>query len=302
MFINSLLYSYDNSEKMRRIPVPEVKEQLKKLNVELTTEDYDNLSKIDSIQSLKTISRMDYQKYVGPFMKKFDKHLNKFFAIRNQNFVTDYINKTLNINSSLLNDIIKAEYSLRELDNNYKPYSPTELDSIVKNISGSFVASFIKYKNSELKNKIETNNLKKGFIVNATPKYDGNNVFNAIIEKYKGKVVYVDFWATWCSPCREGIKNIAPLKEELAGKDIVFLYITGGTSPEGAWKGAIPDIKGEHYRVTDDEWNILCQEFKIQGIPHYALVDKSGKVVNPELGHLSNEKLKKLLLDNTVSN
>jgi thiol-disulfide isomerase/thioredoxin len=297
MFKYNLLYSEDNRQKMNRIPILEVKEQLKKANVELTTDDYKNLSEIDSIQNLYTISRMDYQKYVGPFMKKFDKYLSNFFSQQRLIIISEYINGTLNINSSLLNDIIKSEYSINEINNSYKPYSQTELDSVLKNISNKFVASYIQYKNTELKNKIDANKSKNGFIVNETPKYEGNKVFEAIIEKYKGKVIYVDFWATWCAPCREGIKNIAPLKEELAEKDIVFLYITGDLSPEGAWKSAIPDIKGEHYRVTDEEWNFLSQEFKIQGIPHYALVDKSGNIINPQLGHMSNENLKKLLLD-----
>ena len=116
-----------------------------------------------------------------------------------------------------------------------------------------------------------------------------------MLKKFRGKVVYVDFWATWCGPCRHGIRTIAPLKEEMKNDSVVFVYITGETSPLPAWKNAIPDIKGEHFRVSADEWNILCGKFNISGIPHYVLVNKKGEVVNPQVGHLDNESLKQLL-------
>jgi hypothetical protein len=64
----------------------------------------------------------------------------------------------------------------------------------------------------------------------------------------------------------------------MEGKNIVFVYITGPSSPETTWKNMITDIKGEHFRVNADEWNTLCGKFNISGIPHYVLVDKKGVV------------------------
>jgi thiol-disulfide isomerase/thioredoxin len=121
-------------------------------------------------------------------------------------------------------------------------------------------------------------------------------LFDEIIKKYKGKVVYVDFWATWCSPCRSGIEQIKPLKEELVGENIAFVYITGPSSPKGTWANMIPDIKGEHYRVSSDEWNYLGSKFNITGIPHYMLVGKNGEMINPNLNHMGNAELKAELL------
>jgi hypothetical protein len=82
----------------------------------------------------------------------------------------------------------------------------------------------------------------------------------------------------------------------MAGKDVVFVYITGPSSPEQTYNNMIPDIKGEHYRVSNDEWNYLCSKFNVTGIPHQLLVDKKGVVVNPHLEFgMSNEPIKKLL-------
>ncbi len=94
-------------------------------------------------------------------------------------------------------------------------------------------------------------------------------------------------------------ERIKPLKEELIGEDIVFVYITNPSSPDKDYQKAIPDIKGEHFKVTADEWNYLTQKFNIYGIPHYALVDRKGKIVQDHMMHLSNDELKKVLLEQT---
>ena len=102
-------------------------------------------------------------------------------------------------------------------------------------------------------------------------------LFDAIIAPYKGKVVLVDFWNTWCGPCRAAIKAIEPLKDtELKSDDLVWIYIANETSPLVKYKTMIPDIKGKHFRLNDKQWEYLCAKFKIDGIPSYVLVDKDG--------------------------
>jgi thiol-disulfide isomerase/thioredoxin len=115
------------------------------------------------------------------------------------------------------------------------------------------------------------------------------------MKKYKGNVVFVDFWATWCGPCRSGMEKIKPLKEELKHEKIKFVYLTNPTSPKSTWETMIPDIDGEHYYLTQDEWNTITARFKVSGIPHYVLVDKTGKVANEKVYFASsNVELKKL--------
>lgn len=47
--------------------------------------------------------------------------------------------------------------------------------------------------------------------------------YSSIIEKYKGKVIYVDMWASWCTPCRKEIKKMKSIKDKYNYKEIVFL-------------------------------------------------------------------------------
>ena len=122
----------------------------------------------------------------------------------------------------------------------------------------------------------------------------GSDLFNSIIAQYKGKKVLVDFWATWCGPCRAAMKAIEPLKDEL-WDDVAFVYVTGETSPKATWQKMYPDILGDHYYVTDEQWNTLLNQFKSDGIPTYVIVDKDGKVLNKHIGFPGNDMIREEL-------
>ena len=103
-------------------------------------------------------------------------------------------------------------------------------------------------------------------------KYDGvapENILQTILDNYKGKAVLIDMWATWCGPCRAGHKAMAPLKEELKGRNIKFIYITPPSSPPTTWLEMIKDIDGDHYYLTEEQNHYILQHFESSGIPTY---------------------------------
>jgi thiol-disulfide isomerase/thioredoxin len=205
-----------------------------------------------------------------------------------------FFQKVLGIPLGLATDIMESQEICKYIVDDMTPVSDKWISDYQKNISTPFIASYIALKNNEIKAKLEANKKMAGVQV---PKTEGDKVFDAIMEKYKGKVVYVDFWATWCGPCCSAIKQIKPLKEEMANENVVFIYISAPSSPKATYDNMIPTIKGEHYRASQDVWNTLCGKFNISGIPHYVLVGKDGKVINPNLRYLGNEELKLLLMN-----
>ncbi|HET6557536.1 MAG TPA: TlpA disulfide reductase family protein [Prolixibacteraceae bacterium] len=209
--------------------------------------------------------------------------------------IKENMQKVLGIPAGFATDVMASQDYLRPIVSEMTPVSDQKLSYYQNSISTPFIASYMALKNNETKAKLEANKKMGGAKVNEVPKTEGDKVFDAIMEKYKGKVVYVDFWATWCGPCRSGIEQIKPLKEEMAKENVVFVYISAPSSPKATYDNMIPTIKGEHYRVSEDEWNTLCGMFKISGIPHCVLVGKDGKVINPHLPHHGNDQLKALL-------
>lgn len=114
--------------------------------------------------------------------------------------------------------------------------------------------------------------------IEPTPEVADDELFDAIIAPHKGKVICVDFWNTWCGPCRQMHKVFAGYKaEDLKDRDIVWIYIASDSSPEAAYRTMIPEISGLHYRLNYKQWNVLCKKFNIEGIPSYVIVDKNGK-------------------------
>nr|WP_321410689.1 thioredoxin-like domain-containing protein [uncultured Carboxylicivirga sp.] len=206
------------------------------------------------------------------------------------------MNSVFGPTTPLTDDIIKISTLSLAHTEKKTVWSETLFEKTLNSLTNKQVISPLVNQNNRLQKKIEEIKNKHNFTEGESLSSLSKQLFNSMIEKYNGKVVFVDFWATWCRPCHDGIKRMMPLKDEMQNEDVVFLYITNETSPLSTYESTIPDIKGEHYRITTEEWNILTSKFNITGIPHYLLVDKEGKVVNNSMPFdINNNQLKTLL-------
>ena len=118
-------------------------------------------------------------------------------------------------------------------------------------------------------------------------------VIDSIKSQNKGKVIYLNYWATWCAPCKAEMPNSKKLMKELKGKDVSFVYICLD-SKENVWKASLDQFKlgGQHYFMTKDQSKDMRDIYEIRGIPYYILIGKDGEVIEKG-SHLRPDSVKK---------
>lgn len=208
---------------------------------------------------------------------------------------TQSLIEVMGTDKGILFDLLAVQRLTRPIKE-FQPLTNEELATIDK--MSPEIKKAVLVMNDKVKQTIEENKKKSGYTVNRVniTEIPAEELFNAITTPYRGKVVFVDFWATWCGPCKMAMKAADPVKKELEGKDIVYLYLATENSPEKTWEQMITDIKGDHYRVTEKQWSYWTKKFGINGVPSYMILSKDGAPVHFQVGFMGAEKMKQMLL------
>ena len=110
-----------------------------------------------------------------------------------------------------------------------------------------------------------------------------------------GRVVLVDFWATWCGPCNEELPELKKIAKEFAGQPFVMISVSADQD-EGAWKDFVAkhEMTWVQYRDRDHK---LADAFGVSSIPHYFTIDADGVLTSERVGEGSDVEgtLKKLI-------
>ncbi len=96
-----------------------------------------------------------------------------------------------------------------------------------------------------------------------------------------GKVALIDFWASWCRPCRAEIPNIAEIYKQYGGDNFVVISLNVWDKPD-AQKKAITDLKMDWIQLTDETKN-ATDTYGVDGIPQILLIDKDGTIIARDL-------------------
>jgi thiol-disulfide isomerase/thioredoxin len=97
-------------------------------------------------------------------------------------------------------------------------------------------------------------------------------------EKYRGKVVIVDFWATWCGPCRKEMPNVKALREKLKDKGFEVVGVSVDKDLE-ALDTYLEENEIPWETLAGDEAGELAEKYGVRGIPTMMLIDQKGNVV-----------------------
>ena len=107
-----------------------------------------------------------------------------------------------------------------------------------------------------------------------------------VLSRFENKVVYLDFWASWCSPCLKSIPHTMDLADHYRDDDVEVIYV-GHRDQRSSLESAIKkhEILGKHIILDEKETELWKKEFAIGGIPSYVLLDRNQKVVEFDAPH-----------------
>ena len=172
-------------------------------------------------------------------------------------------------------------------------------DIVETYITQPFLKEPLHKKYIETKNRIEMPELNTVAIFKGVASSTINDIFNEILESNKGKVIYIDFWATWCGPCLSEMPRSKQIENELRNDDVSFIYICL-ESEKDKYLATISkyQLGGQHYFLSNEQSKDIRQLFEIKGIPFYILIDKKG-IIKEQGSYLrplvAKNKMQKLL-------
>lgn len=128
---------------------------------------------------------------------------------------------------------------------------------------------------------------------------DGEKLLRHILEPYKGKLVLLDVWGTWCAPCKMALAHSKEEFERLAPYDVVYLYMASN-SPEESWKNLIKlnNLVGDniaHYNLPAAQQSAIENYLNIRSFPSYRLFDKEGNLVDVKVDARQLDNLEKII-------
>lgn len=183
-------------------------------------------------------------------------------------------------------DIVLARRIYDLIDHDRMPLKPQFLAFVDANIQHEAAKQAIHELNEKYeaigKRSLSSDNLKSNDDVKDLS--EGEQILRKIIEPYRGKLVLVDVWGTWCGPCKEALAHSQEEYARLKDYPIVYLYLAN-RSPEEIWKNVIKEynITGDnvvHYNLPSAQQKAVENYLQINGYPTYKLIDQEGNLLD----------------------
>lgn len=235
---------------------------------------YDNAEDFKNISSYRQLVASHFFKGLGePNVENISPVLEKIKALKSENIKAEL--------SEELVSFIEPNSSVNELVYNFVKDNVKDT-KILEEATQQFEAA----------KKLSVGQMAPSFA------YENYNGGITKLEDLKGKVVYIDVWATWCGPCRQEIPFLKELEKEFHNQPIEFVSISiDEQENKETWRQFVEreELKGVQLIATNG-WNSkLVKDYLIKGIPRFILVDKEGKIIDVDAPRPSFPETKELL-------
>lgn len=132
--------------------------------------------------------------------------------------------------------------------------------------------------------------------------YPDINGKNVALADLKGKLVYIDVWATWCVPCLQEIPSLKKLESDYHGKDIYFVSMSVDQKKDfEKWQNMVKEKELQGIQIfSDNDWKSqFVKDYNINGIPRFILLDREGKIISADAPRPSDPNIR-LLIDEKI--
>ena len=272
-------------------------------NIKLTDEEHTTINKVKEKEKeianayLTTRNSKDFYGTLNKINKKYTEYNAALDSIiRKPDFVTAFHNLVQDGLPHVQRQIVNSEFPdepihsihcsqvLSEYMDHDRTPIPDDLTPMLEDIKVPIYKEIVMRQNDYYKNMLKEKEKAVNAVIHPSSDVEGLTDGKAILDKlvapYKGKIVYLDIWGTWCTPCKNKLKKSHKLKEELKDYDIVYLYLANN-SEEDSWKNVIGEYNLTepnciHYNLPEEQQDAIEQYVKITGYPTYRLIDRQG--------------------------
>lgn len=179
-----------------------------------------------------------------------------------------------------------ASLALQQIDRDRASLAPEVMDSLRQWITipiafaqiESANATYLALENQELKAEVHNSpEALQGLT-------EGEELLRKILEPYRGKLVLIDLWGTWCGPCKDALRHSQEEYKRLEPYDVVFLYLANN-SPQQSWENVIKayEVTGPnvvHYNLPADQQSAIEQYLDVHAFPTFKLVNREGQILD----------------------
>ena len=193
------------------------------------------------------------------------------------------------IKSRRLQLALMAAVTSEALENNQAKYVQKMYDEFIKETADKVLADALKDKMKEI-----------AFLVNGSKATNFTlsdlNGKKVSLNDFKGKLIYLDFWATWCGPCMMEMPHSIELQKKFVNdKNIVFLFVSIDDD-EQKWKNVVKErnITGTHL-ISPGRTSAIVKTYNLESIPRHYLIGKDGMVIDTNAPGPSDKNTEQLI-------